>query len=220
MTWRVAVSLEQLLHEVNGRWPSRSRASDGTIGDAAHARSTSDHNPWVKDRHGVGVVTAVDITTWAEPDVPDLAAFIVARLVQRRDPRVKYLIHNRTMWRSYARPGIPPWSPAPYNGSNPHTSHLHVSVLPEEDRYDDASSWGVFPPPWWHRIVHAPLRGPDVAMMARYLERLGYPCGTPLDVCGPRMSAAIEAFAHAAGLPPHEGGTAQLAARLEVAHHH
>lgn len=139
MTWRLAHSLETLRDEVNRRWPHRSTVSDGTIGDAAHASRSrsSDHNPWVKDGT-MGVVTAIDLT-----DDGDIAEIIVATLVKRRDPRVKYLIHNRRIWRSYAKPGIPAWTPAPYDGLNAHLKHVHVSVLPERARYDSTASWGL-----------------------------------------------------------------------------
>src|SRR5688500_3284745 len=59
--WRVAKSLLTLRDEVNQAAPQRSKASDGTIGDAAHCRRQSDHNPWVRDGN-IGVVTAMDIT--------------------------------------------------------------------------------------------------------------------------------------------------------------
>lgn len=217
--WRVAKSLLRLIEECNERWPTRSKASDGTIGDARHASENSDHNPWVKDDKGEGVVTAADITAASEPDVPDIAALIVRTLVARRDRRVKYLIHKGYIWRSYSKPGIPAWTPARYTGPNPHDHHVHVSVLPEQRLYDDVEHWGVFPPLWWHRVIKAPMHGPDVADMAELLDRLGYPCGKPLDICGPMMTQALSHFAHEHGLNPTAGGTALLAARLEVAHH-
>lgn len=141
MTWRLAHSLEALRDEVNQRWPNRSKASDGTIGDAAHASRDSDHNPWVQDGT-MGVVTAMDIT-----DDGDIAEIIVRTLVARRDPRVKYLIHNRQIWRSYAKPGIPAWTPGPYDGVNAHLKHVHVSVQSDRPRYDSVASWGILLPP-------------------------------------------------------------------------
>jgi hypothetical protein len=46
MAWRVARSLEVLLGQFNAACPGRSKASDGSIGDAAHATRDSDHKPW------------------------------------------------------------------------------------------------------------------------------------------------------------------------------
>jgi hypothetical protein len=64
-TARLAESLLVLLAEVDHTWPDRATGADGTIGDKKHAArgSDSDHNAWVKDSHGTGVVRAVDITT-------------------------------------------------------------------------------------------------------------------------------------------------------------
>ena len=45
MSWYVAHSLDQLLAEINASAPGRNKASDGSIGDANHSNSTSDHNP-------------------------------------------------------------------------------------------------------------------------------------------------------------------------------
>ena len=58
--WRVAGCLLVLRDEINERWPERDKASDGMIGDAAHASSDSDHNPFIID-DGVGVVRALDV---------------------------------------------------------------------------------------------------------------------------------------------------------------
>lgn len=146
---RPAKSLLVLFDEVNTRFPNRSKASDGMLGDAAHATRESDHNPWVKDGT-TGVVTAADITDDSAPGVPEIADLIVQTLVARRDRRVKYIIHEGRIWRSYDKPGIPKWTPAPYTGSNLHFKHVHVSVWDDKNLYDDTSPWGILvtgPPP-------------------------------------------------------------------------
>lgn len=133
MTWRLAKSLETLREQINAAAPGRSKASDGTIGDAAHASRSSDHNPWVKDGK-TGVVTAIDITHDPRNGVDGGA--IAEALKASGDPRVKYIIWNRRIlnpsvssrWRSYT-------------GTNPHDKHVHISVRTEKARYDDTSPW-------------------------------------------------------------------------------
>jgi hypothetical protein len=136
MAWRVAKSLLRLREQVNTMAPDRSKASDGTIGDAAHASRTSDHNPWVKDG-SIGIVTAMDITH----DIPhgcDAQALVDA-LVNSRDPRIKYIIYNRRKISSK----IQPWVWRNYTGANPHTKHFHLSVLPDKAFYDSEESWQI-----------------------------------------------------------------------------
>ncbi|WNG58864.1 hypothetical protein F0U59_32130 [Archangium gephyra] len=138
--WRVAKALEQLLAELNSHAPNRSKASDGAIGDAAHASRTSDHNPWVDDG-AMGVVTARDFTH--DPAHGADMNKIVAHLIQRRDPRIKYIIWNWKMWRSYDKLGASAWTPTDYTGSNGHTKHAHVSVNSEKASYDSTATWGL-----------------------------------------------------------------------------
>ena len=89
MAWRVAKSLLHLRDQINQAAPNRSKASDGTIGDAAHASRDSDHNPWVQDGD-VGVVTAMDITD--DPGDRCDAEQIVQALLRSRDARIKYIM--------------------------------------------------------------------------------------------------------------------------------
>ena len=136
MAWRVAKSLLRLREQINELAPNRSKASDGTIGDAAHASRKSDHNPWVKDG-SIGVVTAMDITN----DIANGAdaQALVDALVSSQDPRIKYIIWNRKIVNSR----IQPWVWRNYGGTNPHTKHFHISVRPEKAAYDSTASWQV-----------------------------------------------------------------------------
>ena len=129
--WRLAQSLIKLREQVNSKWPERSKVSDGSIGDAAHASRASDHNPWVRDSSNQPVVTAIDITHDPEHgcDGAQLSLALIA------DPRVKYVIFNRRIWKS--RTGQ--WSP--YTGPNPHNHHVHVSVKPEQVNFDSKNDW-------------------------------------------------------------------------------
>lgn len=129
MSWYVAPACIAVLSQADALWPSRSRASDGTIGDAAHqADPTSDHNP-KPDGHGGLVVDAVDLTH--DPahgcDTRAWAASVVAR----HDARVKYVISFGRIASAYAVGDIPAWTWRPYAGADPHTSHAHLSVTPD-----------------------------------------------------------------------------------------
>jgi hypothetical protein len=140
--WRLAGSLIELRNQVNAAYPHRSQASDGTIGDAAHRSegSASDHNPWVKDSHGVGVVRAFDITHDPAHGVDTYA--MAERFRVARDSRVTYIISNRRIT------GVEyGWRWATYTGtSDPHTGHVHVSVSTTQSVYDNGRPWsGVTP---------------------------------------------------------------------------
>lgn len=141
MSWRVARAIQQLLDELNAAVPNRSKASDGTIGDAEHVSRKSDHNPWVVDGRGEGVVTAVDLTDDDEHGAD--MSLIVDYLTKVRDKRIKYLIHRGKIYSSYPTRSTPAWAARPYAGPNAHERHLHVSVNPEPYAYDDARPWGI-----------------------------------------------------------------------------
>lgn len=138
--WRVAKSLLALRDQVNRKAPNRDKANDGTIGDAAHASRSSDHNPWVTDG-GVGVVTAIDITH--DPAHGCDADAIAEAIRSSRDSRVKYVIWNRRIANPLPLDGQPPWAWRPYHGANPHNHHVHVSVKPEKSSYDSVASWAL-----------------------------------------------------------------------------
>lgn len=144
MSYRIAESLNTLRGEVNEAAPKRSTASDGLIGDTAHASRSSDHNPWLKDAKGIGVVRAFDITH--DPangcDAERIAANVV-KLMDKGHPALKsgsYVIWNRRIlsfdrraegWRTYT-------------GSNPHDKHVHISV--GTAGYDSLQPWRVAGP--------------------------------------------------------------------------
>ena len=136
--WRIARSLLALRKQVDARAPRRSKASDGSIGDAAHATRNSDHNPWVRDG-GMGVVTAIDITN--DPSGGCDAEKLAAAIIGSRDRRVKYVIWNRRIASSTSVDGSPAWAWRPYGGSNPHNKHVHISVRPDKAAYDDERAW-------------------------------------------------------------------------------
>lgn len=128
MAWKAAPAVKAVLSQANARWPNRDKSSDGIIGDAEHASRVSDHNP-DKD----GVVLAVDLTHDPAHGVDCGAIF--AAIAASRDRRVKYAIHNRRIVSATTMP----WVVRPYTGSNPHTGHLHISVI--KAHADDVGPW-------------------------------------------------------------------------------
>lgn len=136
MAWRLAKSLDTLRAQVNALYPNRSKTSDGTVGDAAHASRSSDHNPWVLDGK-TGVVTALDLTH--DPARGIDGEKLAARLVEGRDSRIKYIIWNRKIISGAAGPK--PWQPRPYKGKNPHDHHVHISVNSQKAHYDRLTRW-------------------------------------------------------------------------------
>jgi len=129
---RVAKSLDKLLAQLNSLFPNRSKVSDGSFADDRHKKLKSDHNA-----NNAGVVTARDFTFDNNPsdgigiDCNQLAKVLFAN----KDKRVKYIIWNRQI----TIQGLTGWKP--YNGSNPHDHHLHLSVSSDPKLYDDASEW-------------------------------------------------------------------------------
>ena len=99
------------LQDATRRWPRRSRASDGIMGDARHQKTKSDHN----------MGNAFDVTH--DPGSGCDGDYIAACAI--RDPRVKYIIFNHRIWNKQR--GDKNWRP--YHGRNAHTHHCHVSVL-------------------------------------------------------------------------------------------
>jgi peptidoglycan hydrolase-like protein with peptidoglycan-binding domain len=129
---RKAKATEQLLEQVNEAAPSRSKQSDGWIGDEAHRDRKSDHNPNAK-----GVVQAMDFTH--DPAGGCDSYKLAEALRTRKDPRIKNVISNHRIFAGEAGPN--PWLWRKYTGSNPHSLHVHVSVVDDPKLYDDESEW-------------------------------------------------------------------------------
>lgn len=199
MSWRLAKSLETLRSQVNAASPQRSKASDGTIGDAAHASRSSDHNPWVKDGK-TGVVTALDITH--DPARGVDAGRLAESLIASRDKRIKYVISNGRI--ASGNDGPQPWAWRKYSGTNPHTLHVHVSVRSAKAHYDAADPWtfdlgtaqvdkGPVKPPT--PTLRKGAKGDDVARLQTALNSHGAKPALVVDKdFGGKTEAAVKAF--------------------------
>lgn len=128
--WRLASSLIKLRDQINTSYPNRSKISDGTIGDAAHAAqgNASDHNP-----NANGVVTAMDITN--DPNNGVNVQAIADSIIAAQDSRVKYLVFNDHIM----VPDDYGWKWV-YHYEGSHRQHLHVSVY---KHYDDQADWNI-----------------------------------------------------------------------------
>lgn len=155
MSWRLAKCLIKLREQLDAAHPQRSKASDGSIGDAAHSARVSQHNP---DQNGV--VRAIDITH-------DPANGVDGHVLSRQlvtDSRTYYVIFAGEIWKS--RTGK--WEA--YRGPNGHFHHVHISVVGDAHDYDDTAPWALGDVPAVQPGAVAPVRrtlkfgdeGPDV----------------------------------------------------------
>lgn len=131
--WILVPCLVQLRSEFNAIGPKRDRASDGSIGDAAHEDSQSDHNrdetgnvP-IRDADKIQEVHAIDVDKdgpWLDGITMEKAVqFILARCRSGAEKRLRYIIFNRRIWS--ASNG---WRQKAYTGANPHDKHAHFSA--------------------------------------------------------------------------------------------
>jgi peptidoglycan hydrolase-like protein with peptidoglycan-binding domain len=186
MSWRLAKSLGVLRDEINQIAPSRSKEYDGDIGDEAHQGRDSDHNP-----NYYGVVCGADFThDPANGADMDRLAQAVAKSGY---PDLKYVIRNYRIWNKFRG-----WHD--YTGSNPHTTHMHVSVGVGPDGqskppYDDTVPWGiakVLPPPDPAKIVY---RLTKPFMRGAMVEKIQQALGIDVDgIYGPATMHAVMRF--------------------------
>jgi hypothetical protein len=202
MSWRLARGLEQLRAQVNAKWPKRSKDSDGSIGDTSHSARASDHNP-----DGAGVVHAIDITHDPKGGFDSYA--FADLLLERQDPRLKYVISNRRIGSGPAGPSPGAWRK--YTGVNPHDHHVHVSIV-SGALADDARDWDIgevtaAAPVAATAYVAPPatLRRGDRGLQVQTLQGRLNAHGAVLKVdgdFGPATLAALRAFQASAGLVP------------------
>lgn len=133
-------SCEVALEEATVLWPNRRVSSDGICASSSHTAQNpnSDHEPNIVI-NGRGYATAFDLSD-DKPRGCD-ADHLVELLRQRRDPRIKYVIAEYRMFSSYNTSTHPAWTWRPYPGTNPHSTHVHVSIKPEF-MFDTSPWWG------------------------------------------------------------------------------
>jgi len=140
MAWRAMNSLIVLRDQANALAPYRSKASDGLVGDEDHQGTSSDHNPHYVPGVGNEIVTALDLT---HDPAHGFDSYLFAETLRKhRDKRIKYVISNHRIFSSYVNGSRPAWAWGPYSGSDPHTNHVHISVL-DEAISDTTTPWNL-----------------------------------------------------------------------------
>lgn len=113
MTWTLAHNLKARLAAVDAVWPTMTIF---TIGDQTHQAECSDHNPDAR-----GIVHAIDIMTETDQSFDGAVSVILPWLLSSTAD-LQYVIHDRKIWsRTNA------FIPKLYDGTDPHTNHIHVS---------------------------------------------------------------------------------------------
>ncbi|MEV6492406.1 hypothetical protein AB0M20_27855 [Actinoplanes sp. NPDC051633] len=146
-SWILVPCLVSLRNEFNALAPRRDKSSDGSIGDAAHASSSSDHNPDetgatpYEDSDSRNEVHAIDVDKdlrkagWSMQKAVEI---IVTRHRSGQDNRLQNVIYNRYIWsRSWS------WAARTYTGSNPHDKHAHFSARYTSTQENNTRAWGL-----------------------------------------------------------------------------
>ena len=118
MSWQLAAAAETLRKQVNTRYPKRDRRSDGTVGDKAHKRRMSDHNP---DKSGYVMALDLDEDGWPAHAFADQ---LIEYLRTSGDKRVKNVVYEGRVASATYPEQLWQWRSAPSLG---HAHHIHIS---------------------------------------------------------------------------------------------
>ena len=121
MSWKLAAAADTLRNQVNSRYPKRDKSSDGTIGDQAHRRRISDHNP---DR--TGYVMALDIDEdFGSPGAAQVFADqLMWHMRTSGDKRIKNIVYEGKVASGTYPDKFWVWRSEPRLG---HKHHIHIS---------------------------------------------------------------------------------------------
>lgn len=182
----LAPTLSRLRDDLNARWPGRDKGTDGWIGDAAHQAQTSDHNP---DRKS-GVVRALDI----DKDGIHIPSVLASIMVHGS---TNYVIYNRKIFRRGDQ-----FKPRSYGGSNPHTSHIHDSILHSPGSENNKGEFTILKygtASWGGKLLKQGVTGWEVKELQALLNAYGF--SLTLDsVFGPNTDSAVRQFQRVMGI--------------------
>lgn len=161
-SWILVPCLVSLRDEFNALAPARDKASDGSIGDTAHAYSSSDHNPDetgatpYEDADKRNEVHAIDtdddlrLPGWT---MAKCIGIVVMRHRTGLDDRLQNIIYDRRIYsRSWG------WTAHAYNGPSPHTEHAHFSARYTDAAESNTKPWGLL------EAYEAELKEKDVSL--------------------------------------------------------
>jgi hypothetical protein len=143
--WILIACLVKLRAEFDALAPGRGKASDGSIGNAAHKREVSDHNDDetgsvpIHDADHVDEVHAIDVDVDLRTpglSMETVVQFLLGRCRSGAEKRLRYIIYNRRIWE--ASNG---WRRRPYTGASAHTEHAHFSASYESALEASTASW-------------------------------------------------------------------------------
>lgn len=131
-SWIVVPNLNELVAQMNARFPKRDKASDGAIGNTSHQARASSHNP---DRFGspehrdgdsLNEVRARDIDKDLNSDDGVTMEQIVQHWIKNaRDGKlwwIRYIIFDGRIWHKRDN-----YVTRNYTGANKHEKHVHVN---------------------------------------------------------------------------------------------
>lgn len=135
MGYDLTKNLVALRDQFNEYFPTRSKESDGWIGDTAHQSGKSGHNPDLtgnaeyKDGDSLDEVRAIDVTTNLNCSDPKVTMETVVQHLVKYGQNggylpLRYIIFNKRIWQKNSEP---PWKQQAYTQSDPHTGHAHFS---------------------------------------------------------------------------------------------
>ena len=118
MSWKLAAAAVTLRDQVNKRYPRRDRASDGTIGNLAHRRRISDHNP---DKTGYVMALDLDEDGWPAHQFADQ---LIEYMRTSGDKRIRNVVYEGRVASGTYSNRLWVWRSAPRLG---HEHHIHIS---------------------------------------------------------------------------------------------